>query len=65
MLELLKSPATLRVILYMLIPLLSTMPGISVDPVTDLITIDPHTVWPFLVAGVAAGGSIFAIWGKK
>ena len=63
--ELLHSPATLRVALYMLLPLLSTIPGIAVDPVTDLITIDPHTVWPFLVAGIVAGGGIFAVWGNK
>ena len=63
--ELLSSPATLRVALYMLLPLLATVPGVQVDPATDLITIDPHTVWPWLVGGIVAGGGIFAIWGKK
>jgi hypothetical protein len=63
--ELLASPATLRVALYMLLPLVATVPGVTVDPVTDLITIDPHTVWPWLVGGFLAGGGIYAIWGKK
>ena len=63
--ELLASPATLRVALYMLLPLVATVPGVTVDPATDLITIDPHTVWPWLVGGFIAGGGIFAVWGKK
>lgn len=63
--EMLQSPATLRVLLYMLIPLLSTAPGITIDQATDLITIDPHVLWPWLVGGLGVSGGIFALWGKK
>jgi hypothetical protein len=65
MLEIIKSPVTLRVLLYTVLPLLSVIPGVAVDPVTDVITIDPHQVWPYLVAGFASAFGVFAVWGKK
>lgn len=65
MLELVKSPATLRVLLYMLLPLVATVPGVTWDEASGLLTIDPMQALPWLVAGIAAGGGIFAVWGKK
>jgi len=63
--DIMTSPSTLRVLLYMLLPLVSMVPGIAVAPGTDIITIDPHAVWPWLVGGLALSGGIFAVWGKK
>lgn len=61
----LKSPATLRVILFSVMPILASVPGVTIDPVTYLITIDPFTVWPWVVGGVFGSLAIFAVWGKK
>ena len=63
--EILTSPATIRVLLIMALPIVAMVPGVTVDPVTDLITINPHVTWPWLVGGMAAGFGVYAVFGKK
>lgn len=62
---LITSPATLRVMLLLAAPILGAMPGVSIDPVTDFITIDPHTVWPWMVGAMGGAFGVYAVWGKK
>lgn len=63
--ELITSPATLRVILYLIAPLLGMIPGISINQDAGTILIDINTALAGVAAGMAAGGGVFAVWGKK
>jgi len=63
--ELLTSPATLRVLLYLIAPVLGMLPGVTLDQDAGTILINIDTALAGLAAGMAAGGGIFAIWGKK
>jgi hypothetical protein len=63
--ELLTSPATLRVLLYLIAPVLAMVPGVSINEDAGTILININTALTGLAAGMAAGGGIFAIWGKK
>lgn len=61
--EILTSPATLRVLFYLLAPILGMMPGVSV--VGHIITINADLAFAGIAAGIVAGGGVFAAWGKK
>jgi hypothetical protein len=61
--EILTSPATLRVLLYAVAPLLGMVPGVTLDG--HVISIDLDTAMIGIAAGLAAGGGVFAAFGKK
>lgn len=55
----------LRVLIYMLLPLITMVPGITYSSEAGQLIIDLETALIAGTAAVAAGGGIFAIWGKK
>jgi len=63
--DLMTSPGTLRVLLYLVAPLLGMMPGITIDQDAHTILIQIDTALAGIAAGMAAGGTVFAVWGKK
>jgi hypothetical protein len=63
--ELLTSPATLRVLIYLIAPVLGMVPGVTIDQDAGTILLNINTALTGLAAGIAAGGGVFAIWGKK
>lgn len=63
--EVLSSPGTLRVLLYVLAPLVGMLPGLALDQVTHVLTINLDTALAGIAAGVVGAGGVFTIWGKK
>lgn len=63
--ELLTSPATLRVLFYLIAPLLGMVPGITVDQAAHTILINIDTALAGIGIGAAAGAGVFAMFGKK
>ena len=63
--DILTSPATLRVLFYALAPVLAMVPGVTLDQAAHTVTINLDTVMIGLAAGLAAGGGVFAAFGKK
>lgn len=63
--ELLTSPATMRVILYVLAPLLGMIPGVSLDQTTHVLTIHLDTAVQGVGAGSLVAGAVYAKFGKR
>lgn len=63
--EILTSPATLRVILYVLAPLAAMVPGVTIDQAAGVITIDIQSAMLAVAAGATVSGGVFAMFGKK
>jgi len=63
--ELLTSPATLRVLFYLIAPILGMIPGITVDQAAHTILIDINAALAGGGIGAAAGAGVFALFGKK
>ena len=63
--EFFTSPATLRVLLYLLAPVLAMVPGITIDQVAGIITINISTALTGIAVGGGRGAGVFAAWGKK
>lgn len=63
--ELLTSPATLRVLLYVLAPLLGMIPGVSLDQATHVLTINLDTALTGIGAGSAVAAGVYAKFGKR
>jgi len=63
--DLLTSPATLRVLLYIIAPLLGMVPGVSLDQVTHVLTINLDTALAGIAAGSLAAGGVYAKFGKR
>ena len=59
------NPVYLRLASYIFLPMLGTLPGVTVDMVAGVITVDIDTFIAGVLAGVLASGGIFAKWGKK
>lgn len=63
--DLLTSPATLRVILYVLAPLLGMVPGVTLDQTTHILTINLDTALAGIAAGGVVAGGVYAKFGKR
>ena len=63
--ELLTAPATLRVVLYILAPLLGMIPGVTLDQATHVVTINLDTALAGIAAGSLAAGGVYAKFGKR
>ena len=63
--EILTSPATLRVILYVIAPLLGMIPGVTLDQATHILTINLDTALTGIAAGGAVAGGVYAKFGKR
>ena len=59
------NPTYLRVGFYLLAPMLASVPGVSVDMMAGVVTIDIDTLLGGIAIGIAAGAGVFAKWGKK
>lgn len=59
------NPVYLRIVAYMFLPMLGTVPGVTVDLAQGIITIDIDTLLAGIAAGAVGAGAIFAKWGKK
>lgn len=63
--ELLTSPATLRVLIYILAPVVGMIPGVSLDQVTHVLTIHLDTALTGIAVGGGVAGGVFAKFGKR
>ena len=63
--ELLTAPATLRVVLYILAPLLSMIPGVTLDQATHVVTINLDAALGGIVSGAIIAGGVYAKFGKR
>ena len=63
--ELMTSPGTARVIIYLLLTVFAMIPGVVVDQEARTIMIDIDTALLSIGVAVSGGLGIFAIWGKK
>jgi hypothetical protein len=63
--ELLTSPATLRVLLCILAPIVGMVPGVSLDQVTHILTINFDTALTGASAGAAGAFAVYAKFGKR
>lgn len=59
------NPVYARLASYIFLPMLGTLPGVTVDMAAGIITVDIDTAIAGVGAGIAASGAIFAKWGKK
>ena len=61
--EILTSPATLRVLFYLLAPIIGMIPGVTIAD--HILTINLDTALAGIAAGGMAGAGVFAAFGKK
>lgn len=59
------NPVYLRLASYIFLPMLGSLPGVTVDMVAGIITIDIDALLAGIAVGIAGSGAIFAKWGKK
>ncbi len=59
------NPVYGRLAAYIFLPMLGTLPGVTVDMAQGIITVDIDTAIAGITAGVLGAGGIFAKWGKK
>ena len=59
------NPVYLRLVSYIFLPMIGTLPGVTVDMAQGIVTIDIDTLLAGIAAGIAGSGFIFAKWGKK
>jgi hypothetical protein len=59
------NPVYGRLAAYIFLPMLGTVPGVTVDMAAGVITIDIDAAIAGVALGIAASGGIFAKWGKK
>ena len=61
--DLLTSPATLRVLIYLLAPLLGMVPGVTLT--NHILTIDLDAAMIGIAGGAVFAGGVFAKFGKR
>lgn len=59
------NPVYLRLASYIFLPMIGTLPGVTVDMAQGIVTIDIDTLLAGIAAGIAGSGFIFAKWGSK
>ncbi len=59
------NPVYLRLASYVFLPMLGTLPGVTVDMTAGLVTIDIDTLLAGIGAGIVGSAAIFAKWGTK
>lgn len=59
------NPVYLRLASYIFLPMLGTLPGVTVDMAAGIVTIDIDTLLAGIAVGIAGSGAIFAKWGTK
>lgn len=59
------NPVYARLAAYAFLPMIGTLPGVTVDMAQGLVTIDIDVALAGITAGLAASGWIFSKWGKK
>jgi|GEM_PF-1539595 len=59
------NPVYLRLAAYIFLPMLASVPGVTVDMAAGVVSIDIDTLITGIGIGIAGSGAIFAKWGKK